>query len=105
MRKYRDTILVIIERRRYNLVSEPNIQTTKFFTENLLATEMKKTEIRLLDYHGYLIDDCSEDKKVKSTKKCIIKGKRKFESYESSLEETQLENKASFLKKIKLIYS
>ena len=28
--------------RRNYLVSEPNYHTTKFFTENLLATEMKK---------------------------------------------------------------
>ena len=26
-------------------MSEPNYHTTKFFTENLLAIEMKKTEI------------------------------------------------------------
>ena len=30
------------ERRRNYLLSEPNYQTTKFFTENLLAIEMKK---------------------------------------------------------------
>ena len=33
---------VTTERRRNYLVSEPNYHTTKFFTENLLATEMKK---------------------------------------------------------------
>ena len=27
------------------LLSEPNYHTTKFFTENLLAIEMKKTQI------------------------------------------------------------
>ena len=32
------------KRRNYS-VSEPNFHTTKFFTENLLAMEMKKTEI------------------------------------------------------------
>ena len=37
MRKYRDTKLVRIERRRNDLVSEPNYHTTKFFTEHLLA--------------------------------------------------------------------
>ena len=41
VRKHRDLTLVITERRIY-LVSEPNYHTTKFFTENLLATEMKK---------------------------------------------------------------
>ena len=33
------------ERGRNYLVSEPNFHTTKFFTENVLATEMKKRQI------------------------------------------------------------
>ena len=33
------------QKRRNSLVWEPNHQTTKCFTENVLATEMKKTEI------------------------------------------------------------
>ena len=37
--------LVTKERRRNYLVSEPNYHTTIFFTENLLAIEMKKTQI------------------------------------------------------------
>ena len=45
VRKYRDIKLVTTERRRCYLVSEPNYLTTKFFTENLLAIEMKKTQI------------------------------------------------------------
>ena len=44
-RKHRDIKLVATERSRNYLVSEPNYHTTKFFTENLLAIEMKKTEI------------------------------------------------------------
>ena len=44
-RKRRDVKLLTTERRRNYLVSEPNYLTTKFFTENLLAIEMKKTEI------------------------------------------------------------
>ena len=39
--------LVTTERRRNYLVSEPNYHTTKFFTENLLAIEMRKTQILL----------------------------------------------------------
>ena len=39
--------LFTTERRRNYLVSEPNYHTTKFFTENLLAIEMKKTKILL----------------------------------------------------------
>ena len=45
MRKHRDIKLVTAERKMNYLVSEPNYHTTRFFTENLLATEMKKTEI------------------------------------------------------------
>ena len=43
--------------------------------------------------YSYLIDDGSEDKKAKSTKKCVIKRKLKFENYKSCLEGTQPENK------------
>ena len=42
--EHRDIKLVAIEKRRNYLVSEPNYYTTKFFTENLLAIEMKKTQ-------------------------------------------------------------
>ena len=40
--KHRDIKLVRTERRRNFLVSEPNYQITKFFTEYLLAIEMKR---------------------------------------------------------------
>ena len=42
VRKNKNIKLVTTERRRNYLVSEPNYHTTKFFTENLLAIEMKK---------------------------------------------------------------
>ena len=42
VRKNRDIKLVASEKRRNYLVSEPNYYTTKFFTENLLAIELKK---------------------------------------------------------------
>ena len=42
VRKHKDIKLVTTERRRNCLVSEPNYHTTSFFTENLLAIEMKK---------------------------------------------------------------
>ena len=45
VRKHRDIKLVTKERRRNYLVSEPNYHTTKFFSENLLAIEMKKIDI------------------------------------------------------------
>ena len=42
VRKYRDIKPVTTEKRRNYLVSEPNYHTAKFFTEKLLAIEMKK---------------------------------------------------------------
>ena len=42
VRKHRDIKFVTTETRRNYLVSEPNYHTTNFFTEHLLAIEMKK---------------------------------------------------------------
>ena len=43
-RKHRDIKLVATERRRNYLVSEPSYYSTTFFTENLLAIELKKKQ-------------------------------------------------------------
>ena len=43
VRKCKGIKLVTTERRRNYLVLEPNYYSTKFFTKNLLAIEMKKT--------------------------------------------------------------
>ena len=45
IRKHRDNIFVKIEKRRNYLMSEPNYYTKKIFTQNLLAIELKKTQI------------------------------------------------------------
>ena len=45
VRTHRNIKLVTTERRRNYLVSELNLHTTKFFTYNLLAIEIKKTQI------------------------------------------------------------
>ena len=45
LRKHWDIKSVTTERKRNYLVWEPNYDTTTFFTENLLATEMKESEI------------------------------------------------------------
>ena len=47
VRKHTNIQLLTTERRRNYLVSEPNFHTTKFFTENLLAIEMRKIQIIL----------------------------------------------------------
>ena len=52
--------------------------------------------------YSYLIENGSEDKKSKSTKKCVIKRKPKFENYKNCLEATQLENKINHLAKNKI---
>ena len=48
VRKHRIIKLVITERRRIYLVSERKYHTTKFFTENVLAIEMKKKPTEIL---------------------------------------------------------
>ena len=40
--KHRDIKLVTTDKRRNQLASEPNYHTTKYFSENLTAIEMKK---------------------------------------------------------------
>ena len=52
--------------------------------------------------YSYLIDDGSEDKKPKGTKKCVIKRKLKFENCKNCLEATQVENKINYIEKVKL---
>ena len=53
VRRYRNIKLVTTGMRRNYLVSQPNYYTTKFFTENLLPTEMRKTQI-LMNTSVYL---------------------------------------------------
>ena len=48
VRKHRDIKVVRTEKRRNQLVSEPNYHTIKWFSENLLAIEMKKkTKVKM----------------------------------------------------------
>ena len=49
-----------------------------------------------------MIDDSSEDKNGKYTKKCAIKKKVKFENYKNCLETTQLDNKIDQQEKNKI---
>ena len=43
--------------------------------------------------YSYLRENNDEDKKAKSTKKCFIKRKLKFQDYKNFLEASQIENK------------
>ena len=47
LRKHRDIKLVTTDEIRSKLISEPNNHTTKRFSENLLAIEMKKTKVKM----------------------------------------------------------
>ena len=47
VRKHRNIKLVTTEEKRIKLVSEPNYHTTKHFSENLLAIEMKKVKVKM----------------------------------------------------------
>ena len=62
VRNYRDIKLVTTNERRNKLVSEPNYHTTKHFSENVLAIEMRKAKV-ILDkpiYLGQAIPDISK---------------------------------------------
>ena len=62
VRKHRDIKLVATDKRRNQLASEPNYHTTKHFSENLMAIEMKKTKVKLNKsiYFGMSILDISK---------------------------------------------
>ena len=64
VKKHRDIKLLSSKTRRNYLVSGPNYYTTKFFTRNLLAIGMKKTQIIMNKpvYLGLSILDVSKTK-------------------------------------------
>ena len=68
-----------------------------------MKDELGGTEFAALrpKMYKYLTDTNNEDKKAKDTKKCVIKGKLKFENYKHCLEETQIQNKINNLEKNK----
>ena len=47
VRKQRDIKLVTTDKRRNQLASEPNYHTTKNFSKNLMAIEMKKAKVKM----------------------------------------------------------
>ena len=62
VRKHRDIKLVTTDKKRNQLASEPNYHTTKYFSENLMAIEMKKTKVKMNKpiYLGMSILDISK---------------------------------------------
>ena len=47
VRKHIDIKLVRADKRRNPLASKPNYHTTKHFSDNLIAIEMKKTKVKM----------------------------------------------------------
>ena len=63
---------------------------------------MTKFVDRRATIYSYLINDSSENKKAKGTKKCVVKRELKFENYKSCLKATQLASKIKHLEKNKI---
>ena len=62
VRKHRDIRLVTTDKRRNQLVSEPNYHAAKWFSECLVAIEMKKAKVKMnkLVYLGLSILEISK---------------------------------------------
>ena len=62
VRKHRDVKLVTADKKRNQLTLEPNYHATKYFSENVMAIEMKKTEVKMNKpiYLGMSILDISK---------------------------------------------
>ena len=62
LRKYRDIKLITTNKRRNQLVSEPNYHTAKQFSENFLATETKEIKVKMNKpvYLGFSILEISK---------------------------------------------
>ena len=60
--KYKDIKLVTTDKRRNQLVSEPNYHTKKYFPEDLLAIEMKKIKVKMSKpiYLGFSVLEISK---------------------------------------------
>ena len=62
VRKHKDIKLVITDKRRNQLVAEPNYHAIKGFSENEVAIEMKKAKVKMNkpEYLGFSILDISK---------------------------------------------
>ena len=62
VRKHRDIKLVTNNKKRCKLVSKPNYHITKWFSERFLATEMRKTKVKMNKtiYLGFSILEVSK---------------------------------------------
>ena len=83
VRKYRDIKSVTTVKRRNQLVSEPNYYTTRWFSEGLLAIEIKKIKLISPVYFGLSILEISKtlsmnfgmiilNRSIKTMQNCVI---------------------------------
>ena len=70
--------------------------------DELVGKIMTKFVGLIAKTYSDLRDDGIEDKKVKDTKKRVIKRKLKFEDYKNCLKATRIENKMNYTEKIKI---
>ena len=78
------------------LRKEKNEKGIELMKDELRGKEMTELVGARAKTCSYLIDDGSEDKIAKDTKKGVIKTKLKFENYENCLEVTHLDNKTNY---------
>ena len=73
VRQYRYIELLTGDRRRKQLVSEANYRTTKWFSEDLLAIEMKKIKLKMdkLVYLGLSILEITKTRMYEFSYDCI----------------------------------
>ena len=81
-----------------------NRKVIGFTVDELSETTMTEYVESRVNSCSYLIDDVFENEKAKGTKKCIIKGKLKFEDCKNCLKATHLENKIIIWRKTELIW-
>ena len=71
VRKHRDIKVIATKVNKKYLVSEPSYHTTKFFSENLLAIKIKRTQI-YMNKPVYLALSILEISKIIMYKFCMI---------------------------------
>ena len=98
-----DTSNFELERNSFDgmLPKEKNKKVIRLMKDELGRKIKRKFDGLTAKNYSYLIDEDSEDKKAKRTKKCVIRRELQFENYKSCLKATQLENKINHLEKNK----
>ena len=76
-----------------------NIKLIGLMKDQLGKIVMKKSVVLRAKTYSYLIDDDTENKKAKETKKCVIQRNFKFENCKNCLEAIQFRNKINHLEK------